>query len=157
MEGWIMTLLLAFLIGIFAGLRSLTAPAMTAWAVYMGWLKIEGPLSLIGSFPSVVILTLLAVGELVVDKLPKTPNRTAPLGLIARLVTGGVSGACVTAAGGQGAFLGGLLGAVGGVVGCFGGYQARKRLVKALGAPDIYVALFEDIVAIAGCLWVVTR
>lgn len=152
-----MMLLLTFLIGIFAGLRSLTAPAVTAWAVYMGWLKLEGPLSLIGSFPSVVILTLLAIGELVADKLPKTPNRTAPLGLIARLVTGGVTGACVTAAGGQGAFPGALLGVVGAVVGCFGGYQARKRLVRALGAPDIYVALFEDLVAIAGCLWVVTR
>jgi uncharacterized membrane protein len=152
-----MTLLLAFLIGIFAGLRSLTAPAVTAWAVYMGWLKLEGPLSLIGSFPSVVILTLLAIGELVADKLPKTPNRTAPLGLIARLVTGGMTGACVTAAGGQGAFPGALLGAVGAVVGCFGGYQVRKRLVRALRAPDIYVALCEDLVAIAGCLWVVTR
>lgn len=152
-----MTLFLAFLIGIFAGLRSLTAPASVAWAVHLGWLKLEGPLSFIGSLPSVVILTLLAVGELVGDKLPKTPNRTAPLGLIARLVTGGVSGACITAAGGQGILLGAMLGAVGGVVGCFGGYQARKRLVKALNAPDLYVALFEDLVAIAGCLWVVTR
>ena len=152
-----MTLLLSFLIGIFAGLRSLTAPAVTAWAVYMGWLKIEGPLSFIGSFPAVVILTLLALGELVVDKLPKTPNRTAPLGLSARLVTGGVCGACVAAAGGHGAFVGGLLGALGGVVGCFGGYHARQRLVRALGAPDIYVALLEDMLAIAGCLWVVTR
>lgn len=150
-------LLLAFLIGIFAGLRSLMAPAMTAWAVYMGWLRLEGPLSFIGSLPAVVILTLLVVGELVADKLPKTPNRTAPLGLIARLVTGGVSGACITAAAGQGAFAGGLLGALGGLVGCFGGYYARTRLVKALGTPDIYVALFEDVVAIAGCLWVVTR
>jgi uncharacterized membrane protein len=157
MEGRIMTLLLPFLIGIFAGLRSLTAPAMTAWAVYMGWLKLEGPLSFIGSFPSVVILTLLAVGELVADKLPRTPNRTSPLGLIARLVTGGVSGACITAAVGQGAFLGGMLGALGGLVGSFGGYHARKRLVKALGAPDIYVALCEDLLAILGCLWVVTR
>lgn len=152
-----MTLLLAFLIGIFAGLRSLTAPATIAWAVHLGWLKLEGPLSFIGSLPSVVILTLLAVGELVGDKLPKTPNRTAPLGLIARLVTGGVSGACITAAGGQGVFLGGLLGALGGVVGCFGGFKARKKLVKALNVPDLYVALFEDLVAIAGCLWAVTR
>ncbi len=152
-----MTLLLAFLIGIFAGLRSLTAPASVAWAVHLGWLKLEGPLSFIGSLPSVVILTLLAVGELVADKLPRTPNRTAPLGLVARFVTGGVSGACITAAGGQGALLGGLLGAVGGMVGCFGGYHARKKLVKALNAPDLYVALFEDLVTIAGCLWVVTR
>ena len=152
-----MPLILAFLVGIFAGLRALTPPAITAWAVYMGWLKLEGSLSLIGSLPSVVILTLLAIGELVGDKLPKTPNRTAPLGLIARMVTGGVTGACITLAGGQGAFAGGLLGAIGGAVGCFGGYQTRKRLVSALGTQDFYVALVEDLVAIAGCLWVVTR
>ena len=152
-----MTQLLAFLIGIFAGLRSLTAPAIVAWAVHLGWLKLEGPLSFIGSLPSVVILTLLAVAELVGDKLPRTPNRTAPLGLIARLVTGGLSGACITAAGGQGVLVGALLGAIGGVAGCFGGYHARKKLVKALSTPDIYVALFEDFVAIAGCLWVVSR
>lgn len=152
-----MTLLLAFLIGFFAGLRSLTAPATTALAVYMGWLRLERPLSFIGSIPAVIILTLLAVMELVVDKLPKTPNRTAPLGLIARVVTGGATGACITAAVGQGVLLGGLLGAVGGVVGCFGGYYARQRIVKTLGVPDIYIALLEDVVAIAGCLWVVTH
>jgi len=152
-----MTLLFAFLIGLFAGLRSLTAPAVTAWAVHLGWLKLEGLLSLIGSLPSVVIFTLLAVAELVADKLPQTPSRTAPVGLIARIVTGGLTGACVAAGGGEGSLVGAVLGAVGGVVGCFGGYQARTRLVKALGTPDIYAALVEDLVAVAGSLWVVSR
>ena len=152
-----MTLLLAFLIGFFAGLRSLTAPAVTAWATYLGWLKLERPLSLIGSVPAVAIFTLLAVVELVADKLPQTPSRTAPPGLIARIVMGGLAGACVSAAGGQGIFLGVLLGATGGVVGCFAGYQARTRIVQALGTRDLYVALLEDLVAIAGSLWVVSR
>jgi uncharacterized membrane protein len=152
-----MTLLFAFLIGFFAGLRSLTAPAATAWAVHLGWLKLQGPLALIGSLPSVAIFTLLAVVELVADKLPKTPSRTAPPGLIARIVTGAVTGACVAAGGGQGAGLGVVLGAAGGVVGCFAGYQVRTGLVKALGTRDLYVALIEDLVAIAGCLWVVSR
>jgi uncharacterized membrane protein len=84
-----MTPLLAFLIGCFAGLRSLMAPATTAWAVYLGWLKAGGPFSLLGSVPSVAILTLLAIVELVADKLPQTPNRTSPPGLAARIVTGG--------------------------------------------------------------------
>jgi uncharacterized membrane protein len=151
-----MTLLLAFLIGFFAGLRSLTAPAATAWAVYLGWLKLERPLSLIGSVPAVAIFTLLAVVELVADKLPQTPSRTSPPGLIARIVMGGLAGACVAAGGAQGVFLGLALGAIGAVVGCFAGYQARIRLVKALHTRDIYVALVEDIVAIAGSLWVVS-
>src|SRR6266571_7926378 len=90
-----MTLLLAFLIGLFNGLRSLTAPAVTAWAAHLGWLRIEGPLSLIGSVTSVVIFTVLALAELVVDKLPNAPNRTAPLGLIARILMGGLTEACI--------------------------------------------------------------
>jgi uncharacterized membrane protein len=152
-----MTLVFAFLIGLFGGLRALTAPAVTAWAVHLGWLKLEGPLSLIGSVTSVVIFTLLAAAELVADKLPQTPSRTAPPGLIARILMGGLTGACVAAGGGQGAVLGAVLGIVGGIVGCFGGYQARTRLVKALGTPDIFVALVEDLVAVFGCLWVVSR
>src|SRR5215475_3295484 len=120
-------------------------------------MKPRGQLALIGSIPAVAIFTLLAVVELVADKLPKTPSRTAPLGLIARIIMGGLTGACVAAAGGEGALLGSVTGAVGGVVGCFGGYQARIRLVKALRTPDIYVALLEDFVAIAGSLWVVSR
>lgn len=152
-----MTLTLAFLIGVFAGLRSLAPAAVTAWAAHLGLLKLERPLSLIGSVPAVAILTLLAVVELVADKLPNTPSRTAPPGLIARIVTGGLTGACVSANGGQGALPGVLLGVVGAIVGCFGGYQARTRLVRALKVKDIYIALLEDLVTIAGSLWVVSK
>ena len=151
------TLLFAFLIGFFAGLRSLTAPAATAWAVHLGWLKIGRPLSLIGSVPAVAIFTLLAVVELVADKLPRTPSRTSPPGLIARIMMGGLTGACVAASGSQGVVLGAVLGGVGGVVGCFLGYRARTGLVKALSTRDLNVALVEDLVAIAGSLWVVSQ
>jgi uncharacterized membrane protein len=151
------TLIIAFCIGFFAGLRSLTAPAATAWAVHLGWLKPDGPLALIGSLPAVVILTVLAIGELVADKLPWTPSRTAPLGLIARIAMGGLTGACIVAAGGQRMFLGVLLGAIGGVAGCFAGYYTRRRLVKALRTRDIYIALIEDVVAIVGSFWAVSR
>ena len=152
-----MTLAFAFLIGFFAGLRSLTAPAATAWAVYLGWLKIEGTLALMGSVPAVAIFTVLATVELVADKLPRTPSRTAPPGLIARIVMGGLTGACVAAGGAQGIFFGALLGAIGGVAGCFAGYQARTRLVQLSGVRDLYVAVVEDIAATVGSVWVVSR
>jgi uncharacterized membrane protein len=152
-----MTLLLAFLIGLFAGLRALTAPAVTAWAVYLGWLRLERPLSLIGSIPAAVLLTLLAAAELVVDKLPNTSKRTAAGGLIGRVLTGGLTGACVASAGGQAAIYGAALGVVGGVVGAFAGYHLRAKVVNSQGIPDRYVALTEDVVAISACLWIVTR
>jgi len=152
-----MPLLFSFLIGLFAGLRSMTAPAVTASAAHLGRLSLERPLSLIGSFPSVAIFTVLAIMELVADKLPNTPNRTAPVGLIARILTGGLTGACVAAGAAQSALVGAVLGAVGGVVGCFGGYEARRWLVKTLGTRDFNVAVVEDLVAIIGCVSVLVR
>jgi len=152
-----MTLLFAFLIGFFAGLRSLTPPAAVAWAVHLGWLRLARPWALIGSLPAVIILSLLAVTEIILDKLPNTPNRTAPPGLIARIVTGGLTGACVSLGGGKTALVGAGLGVVGGIVGCFGGYEARAWLVKSLGLPDFYIALLEDLIAIGGSLFIVSR
>jgi uncharacterized membrane protein len=151
-------LLLAFGIGVIAGLRSLTAPAVVAWAAQRGWVNLHGTsLSFIGSTAAVAIFTVLAVVELVADQLPSTPARTKPPGLIARILLGGLSGAAIALAGGQSAAVGACLGAVGGIVGAFVGYQVRTRLVQALRVPDIVIAVLEDLVAIAGALFSVTR
>ena len=93
-------LLLAFLIGVVAGLRSLTAPAAVAWGAYHGWLNLHGSaLSFMSAKAAVIIFVMVAVGELVSDKLPATPSRTAPLGLTARILLGGLCGACLAVAG----------------------------------------------------------
>lgn len=148
---------MAFLIGVLAGLRALTPAAATAWAVRLGWLNVTGPLALVGALPVVIVLTLLAIGELVGDKLPGTPARTALPGLSARIVVGAFTGACVAMGGGQSVVVGAVLGAMGGIVGAYGGYFVRTGLVKASNLPDLVVALGEDAVAIAGALWVVSR
>jgi uncharacterized membrane protein len=150
-------ILFAFVIGFFAGLRSLTAPATVAWATHLGWLKLDRPLSIIGSVPSVLILTVLAVIEIILDKLPNTPSRTSAPGLIARIVTGGLAGACISVGGGHAAFAGAALGMIGGIVGCFTGYQARLRIARLLPKSGIYIALLEDLVAIGGSLLIVSR
>ena len=146
---------LAFLIGFLAGLRSLMPPAAVAWGAHLGWLKLPGFLSILGTIPAVAIFTLAAMSELVVDKLPRVPSRTSAPGLVARVLTGGGMGACIAAAGGQSLFLGMALGAAGGIAGAYAGYHARKRLVEALRVPDWYVALAEDLLAIAGCVLIV--
>jgi len=148
--------MVALLAGVLVGLRSLTPPAAAAWAAHLGWLRLPRLLSWIGTTPAVAIVSLLALGELAADKLPGTPNRTGAAGLSARLVLGALTGACVAAAGAHGPAGGAILGAVGGVAGCFGGYQARTRLVRALGTPDSVVAVLEDVVAIAGSIWIVS-
>ena len=72
-------------------------------------------------------------------------------------MTGGFTGACVSLGGGQSAYVGAGLGLIGGIVGCFAGYQARARLVRSLRQPDFNVALLEDLVAIGGSLFIVSR
>ena len=151
-------LVLAFLIGVLAGLRSLTAPAVVAFAARQGWINLHNtPLSFMGSTAAVAILAMLALGELVADKLPSAPSRTAPLGLGARIVTSGLCGACVALAGSQSLVLGAVLGIVGGLAGTYGGYQARTALVKALEVPDFVIATIEDVIAIGGSLLIVSR
>jgi uncharacterized membrane protein len=151
-------LLLAFAIGVICGLRSLAAPANVAWAAHLGWLQLRGtPLAFMGSWAAVIIFTLAAVGELVGDKLPQSPSRTAPLGLGARFVCGGLCGGAIVLAGNQALPSGIALGAFGGVLGAFLGYQARTRLVRALNVPDYIVAVAEDLFAIAAGLFLVSR
>jgi uncharacterized membrane protein len=151
-------LLLAFLIGVVSGLRSLTAPAVVSWAGHRNWLNLHNtPLSFIGSTAAVVIFVLLAIVELVADQLPSTPSRLQPPGLIARIILGGLSGAGVAVAGAQSIALGAILGAAGGIAGAFAGYEVRTRLVRALKVPDLVVALLEDAVAIGGGLLIVAR
>ena len=122
-----------------------------------GWLPLARALAWFGTLPSAIILTVLALAELVNDKLPKTPSRTAPPGLIARIVMGGFGGACLASAGAQGLVIGAVLGIAGALAGTFGGYHARKGLVRLLKVPDFVIAVVEDLVTIGGSLWVVTR
>jgi uncharacterized membrane protein len=142
--------LLAIGIGIVAGLRSLLAPAIVAWATHLGSLNLHGsPLAFMGSTPAVAIFSIFAVGELVADKLPKTPKRTAFAPLLARILLGGLSGASLSAAAGKSLLAGALLGGTGGVMGAFVGYEIRRRIVNNLHIKDIFVAICEDLVAIA--------
>jgi uncharacterized membrane protein len=151
-------LCLAFAIGVIAGLRTFTAPAVVCWAAHLGWINLHGShLAFLGSIITVMVVTLLAIFELANDKLPKTPNRTTPGPLGARIVLGALSGAALAIAGGQGALLGAILAIVGAVVGAFGGYQVRHQIVTQLKVNDIVVALTEDLIAIGGGLLIVTR
>jgi uncharacterized membrane protein len=143
------TFALAFGIGIVAGLRCMTAPAAVSWAGHLGWLSLRGSrLVFMASPVAVAILSLAAIAEYVNDLLPKTPSRTTPGPLIARIVTGGLSGACLSASAHRSLLVGAFLGGIGAVIGAFAGYQARTRLVKGLKVKDAFIAISEDLVAI---------
>ena len=149
---------LAFGIGVVAGLRSLTAPAAIAWAANLGWLNLEeSPFAFMASAGAVAAFSLFAIGELIADKLPQIPKRTALLGLAARILMGGFCGACLCAANKESLFIGAALGVVGAVIGAFGGYEIRKRLAVDLNIRDRFIALSEDIIAIGLAWFLVSR
>jgi uncharacterized membrane protein len=145
----------ALLIGIIAGLRAMTAPAAVSLAAHLGFLHLDGtPLAFMGATITPWIFTVLAIGELITDQLPKTPSRKVPVQFGGRIVAGGLSGAAIGASGGS--LMGGLVaGVVGAVIGTLGGAEVRARLARAFGR-DTPAALLEDLVAIAGAAWIVT-
>ena len=150
--------LLAFGIGIVTGLRSLTGPALVCWAAHLGWINLEGTRLVFMESPLATYgFSALALGELVADKLPFIPSRTSPGPLFGRVVLGALSGATLCAAAGQSLAAGAIAGGAGGVIGAFAGYQARARLVKTSRLPDWVIALSEDLVAVGGGLFLVSR
>ena len=150
------TTLLAFLIGVVTGLRCMTAPAAVSWAARWGWLHVESTaLAFLGFSITPYIFTVAAIGELINDKLPKTPSRKAPASFAVRILVGAMCGAAIGAAGNLA--IGGVLGALGGVAGTLGGYEFRRRLVKAIGGNDLPIALLEDAIAIGAAFLIVSR
>jgi len=151
-------LVLTFAIGLVSGLRTFTGVAAVAWGAHLGWISLSGTaLSLMASTWALVILTVLALVEYVLDQLPSTPARTVPMQFGARLLLGSLAGASLAAAGAT-SLLVGIIGAIAGVVvGTYGGYRARIGLVRGLKVADIAVAIPEDLIAIALGLFVVSQ
>ncbi len=149
-----MIVLAPLLIGVISGLRTMTAPAVVAWAGWLGWIDLSATWANFLASPwAVGVLSILALGEFVADQLPSTPSRKTPMQFGARLLTGGLSGAALGAVAGS-AVLGLAAGLVGAVAGTLGGAWARGRLAAAFGS-DRPAAFLEDAVAILGGLVIV--
>jgi uncharacterized membrane protein len=151
------TLVLAFFIGVIAGLRAMTAPAAVSWGARLGWLHLENTwLAFFGFAAAAYVFSALALGELVTDQLPSTPSRKVPIQFGARIVSGGMCGAAIGAPSDN--LIGGLLaGVVGAIAGTLGGAEFRSRLAKVTGGKDFPAALIEDAIAIGGAFFIVSR
>jgi uncharacterized membrane protein len=153
-----MVWILALLIGVVCGLRSMTAPALVCWGAHLGWLDLSGsPLAFMGHPIALILFTIAAIGELIADKLPIIPSRTTPGPLIVRFLLGGLSGAALAIAGHSPFAVGAILGAAGGVLGAYAGYAWRRATSGSGRIPDLPVALLEDLVAIAGGIFLISR
>jgi uncharacterized membrane protein len=130
----------ALMLGLSAGLRVFTAPAV----LYLWRGGIAG-----------YVLCIFALGEYVVDLLPQTPARTTFPSIILRPLSGAFVGWMLCAGSGASPIAGAVLGLAGAFIGTYGGAAARLAAIRATGA--VAAALVEDVVAIAVAVLAVTR
>jgi uncharacterized membrane protein/uncharacterized protein (UPF0548 family) len=137
-------------LGVLAGMRSMSAPALVSRRLA----REPGPpgsgLSRALSRRSVSrVLRVLALGELVADKLPWIPARVKPAPLVGRVLSGALVGA-TAAVGRHGARWGGAaLGAVAALASSWAFYSLRRVATQRLRVPDTVVALAEDVAVAA--------
>ncbi len=136
-------------LGAVAGIRSMSAPALLSRAASRG--GIEGiedtPFAFLASPKAARILTVLAVGEALADKLPFSPDRISPPGLIGRMASGGLVGGALFAAAERRVTVGAGLGLLASAAASYPSYYLRVKTQEKLGLPNWAVGLVEDALA----------
>jgi uncharacterized membrane protein len=133
-------LLLAFGLGIVAGMRTFTPIA----AVLLARGGVWG-----------IVFGIAAVAEYVADVLPNTPSRTGTLGLSARIVSGAFAGWMIATIHSGTGIIGAVAGIAGALIGTFAGHAARLAAIARIGGYPAAIA--EDLVAIGLAAYIVTR
>ena len=139
-----------FGLGLLAGMRATSAPVITSHILSKHPSKQlpKSPLSFMQSGNVALGMKILAAGELVGDKLPKTPNRTCTTGVIGRCLSGSLAGATIYKASGNNALTGALLGSIVALGSTFGSYYLRKLTVDKTQVSDPYIGAIEDALVI---------
>lgn len=136
-----------FTIGFATGLRAFTPIALVSWVAVWGWMPLSGSrLNFLGTTTGAIIVAILAVAELIGDKLPMTPSRLTPGPLGGRVIMSSLAAAAVALGSGQSWILGVVSGAIGSLAGAFSGFHVRQVIVRGLGVADRLIAVVEDLV-----------
>jgi uncharacterized membrane protein len=139
----------ALALGAISGLRTASGPAFVGRAANRGDMDLAGtPLTIFGSPLLSKALTLAQLGELVADKLPRTPSRTAWPPILGRAASGGLVGAAAFLSEGRHAATGAILGSSASVAAAVAGENLRALVIDRIGLPDIVVAVAEDAVVL---------
>ena len=139
---------MVLLLGVVTGMRSMTAIAALAWAVWLGLVPEYGWATWIGYLLAALLFSICALGEYVVDTLPQTPRRTDLGPALVRVVVGALVGAMVAKAIDEPLAGGIIFGAVGAIIGTWGGFFVRMSVAR-LFRRDLPAALLESASAIA--------
>ncbi|HEX6496901.1 MAG TPA: DUF4126 family protein [Acidobacteriaceae bacterium] len=154
--------LLCIVIGGVSGLRSLTGIAIVSIAAqrgwpHLGWLHLGGTgLSFLGKPWAMSLFVVLAIGELIADKLPFTPPRIQAGPLVFRFLLGGFCGSALAVTAGMPWFLPAAVGGISAIVAAYAGYWLRRGITSR-GVKDLPIALLEDVTTILLGLFAVSR
>lgn len=135
-----------------AGMRSMSAPAFLSHYLSKNpsWFLLNSPLRMLQKPLVAKGFKLAAAGELVVDKLPGTPDRIALPGLMGRLLSGALVGAAVYKSREGRSATGAVVGGLGAVVAAYISYALRVGISNQAGWPVAAVGVGEDALVLGG-------
>jgi uncharacterized membrane protein len=133
--------------GAMSGMRSMAAPALVSRLAKAGGLNLsDTKLGWLGSSGSAATTAVLALGEVVADKLPMIPARTKVGPLAGRAIAGALSGAAIASSRKRPAWVGALFGAAGAIGAAYALYYLRRAASEELHLPNPVAAVLEDAV-----------
>lgn len=91
---------------------------------------------------------VMALAELVGDKLPQAKDRILPAPLIGRTLSGAVAGATIYKSERENAVIGAVVGAVAAAAATFAAFYIRKAIQKKTGIRDPFLGMIEDVLAL---------
>ena len=137
-----MNLFPAFGLGAITGMRSMMALAFVSDHAEKEKHRNDNPALNFLTHPQTVnALKVMAAGEVIMDKMPFTPNRTDAAPLIGRVVLGGLVGAAISK---DKWIQGGLVGALGALLATYTAYYIRKTLHDNQHIPNVVLGVAED-------------
>jgi uncharacterized membrane protein len=140
-----MNLLPALGLGAVTGMRSMVALAFLSDRAEETKSRQDNPaLNFLKTPHTAALLKIMAAGEVLMDKLPTTPDRTDVAPLIGRLVLGGLVGAAVSK---DNWIQGGAVGAIGALATTYAAHYVRKSLHDEQQIPDVVLGVVEDTIA----------
>src|SRR5215469_4313208 len=138
---------MVLVLGVVTGMRCMTAIAALCWAIWLGMVPEHGWANWAAHLVVAIVFTFFALGEYVVDTLPKTPRRTELASALFRVAVGALVGAMVSVAIDEPRAGGVIFGAVGAVIGTWGGFFVRMTIARIF-RRDLPAALLESASAI---------
>lgn len=129
-----------------SGVRSIAAPALLARAIERG--DVTGlwgtRFAALGSANVSTLLQALMLGEMVMDKTPFLPARTAAGPLFGRALSGALIGSALFVSRQRPGAPGALLGILSAMAGVYAADRLRSATTQGLGLPDPIFGLIED-------------